>query len=87
METVRSPVNKTPVEPRGLTGIYGRSTHQNPANLSSQLKIYAAGIKDIARNISQCTHLSHKTVIGICIPATPGVPVWAVGSFKDWLGV
>jgi hypothetical protein len=52
------------------------------------LKIYVAEIKDIARNISQCTHLFHKTVIGICIPAIPGVPVWAeAASFKGQIGV
>ena len=32
------------------------------------------------------THLFHKILIGICIAATPGVPVWAAAREKTMMG-
>jgi len=61
--------------------MYGRSTHQNPANLLSHLKIYATEIKNIARNISPCdTSLLQNSDRHFY-----SVPVWADDSFRAGL--
>jgi len=65
-----------------IAGAFMEGAPTNPSNKLSRLKIHAAGIKDIALRTGDETHLFHKTVIGVCTPATPGLPVWAACSFK-----